>query len=266
MKSKKIKLGSAGSEGANVKSARTQGSALENTRPQKSKPEPSKPANTRLANTLGYTFQDETFLSRALSHRSVGSVNNERLEFLGDSLLNFIIAKALFEQFEGAAEGDLSRLRATLVQGQTLAELAREFGLGEHLVLGGGELKSGGHRRASILADTVEALIGGIYLDSGDFTTCEAIVLSWFETRLNAISLENTDKDPKTRLQEFLQEHKRELPEYAVIETRGEAHAKEFVVECRLGWCKQTTVASSSSKRAAEKLAAEEMLATLNLI
>lgn len=220
--------------------------------------------NNQLITRLGYDFKDSSLLKRALSHRSVGKDNNERLEFLGDSLLNFIIADALCNKFPNSREGDLSRLRATLVQGKTLAELGREFLLGDNLILGEGEMKSGGFRRDSILADAVEAIIGAIYSDS-DFIKCQEIVLSWFESRLNNITLENTDKDPKTRLQEHLQENRKPLPTYTVIETRGEAHAKEFVIECRLASVAKAFVAVSSSKRAAEKLAAEKMLNYLNL-
>jgi len=216
-----------------------------------------------LFNKLGYQFKRSDFVKRALSHRSVGADNNERFEFLGDSLLNFIIAEGLYGKFPRAREGDLSRLRANLVQGHTLAALAKEFDLGEHLILGEGEMKSGGFRRASILADTVEALIGAIYLDS-DFTTCQQIVLSWFDERLNAISLENTEKDPKTKLQEFLQERKKSLPVYKVVHISGEDHAKEFVVECRLDFADKVSSASSTNKRSAEKLAAEKMLQLLD--
>lgn len=218
--------------------------------------------NQSLARKLGYTFTNAGLLNTALSHRSVGAENNERLEFLGDSLLNFIIADALCEKFPSAREGDLSRLRATLVQGKTLAQIAREFEIGEYLNLGSGELKSGGFRRASILADAVEAIIGAIYTDS-DFATCKTHVLSWFASRLDDISVENTDKDPKTLLQEYLQERKKSLPKYVVVETRGDAHAKEFVVECRLTWHNEVTKAASSNKRGAEKLAAELMYAAL---
>lgn len=218
--------------------------------------------NSVLIAKLGYEFKDLKLLDKALSHRSVGPNNNERLEFLGDSLLNFFIADALYAKFPDVREGDLSRLRATLVKGTTLTEIAREFELGEYLILGEGELKSGGFRRASILADAVEALIGAIYTESG-FEQCRIIVLSWFAGRLEKITIENTDKDPKTRLQEYLQERKKNLPTYEVVETRGQAHAKEFVVACRLDFIDQNCIASSSSKRGAEKIAAEKMLEVL---
>lgn len=218
--------------------------------------------NSRLYKALSYTFSDEQLICKALRHRSLGKDNNERLEFLGDSLLNFIVAEALFQKFPDAREGDLSRLRATLVQGDTLAELAREFELGNHLFLGEGELKSGGFRRDSILADALEAVLGGVYLDS-DFETCRRVVLTWFETRLNEITLENTDKDPKTRLQEYLQERKIPLPSYDAVETHGDAHAREFVVECRLGSLGRACQGKGSSKRVAAKIAAEKMLSLL---
>ncbi len=217
----------------------------------------------KLTSLLGYQFSDDSLLIKALSHRSVGRDNNERLEFLGDSLLNFFIGDALYRKFPSVREGDLSRLRATLVRGDTLAEIAREFDLGEYLILGEGELKSGGYRRASILADAIEALIGAIYSDS-DIETCRNIVLRWFSSRLDEITIENTDKDPKTRLQEYLQERKKTLPIYDVVETRGEAHAKEFVVACRLDFVGEACFASGSSKRAAEKIAAEKMLDVLD--
>lgn len=217
----------------------------------------------KLDKVLGYSFKNESLLTQALSHRSVGSQNNERLEFLGDSLLNFIIAEALFGKFPDAKEGDLSRLRASLVKGVTLAELAREMNLGEHVVLGGGELKSGGHRRASILADTVEAIIGAIYIDSRSFETCRSMVLKWFDDRLDQVTMDNVEKDPKTELQEYLQERKKGLPLYRVVDTQGEAHAKIFVVECVLRSLSLSTTAKASSKRTAEKLAAKEMLQQL---
>lgn len=218
--------------------------------------------NNHLQRKIGYQFTQIDLLSTALSHRSVGKDNNERLEFLGDSLLNCVIADALFHKFPSAREGDLSRLRASLVKGETLAEISREFDLGDDLLLGEGELKSGGFRRASILADALEAIIGAIYIDS-DMATCRDRILAWFDSRLEAISLANTDKDPKTRLQEFLQENKKSLPKYRVSETRGEAHAMEFVIECRVDGIDSICVGVSSSKRAAEKLAAEKMLSML---
>ncbi len=219
--------------------------------------------NTRLQARLGYTFTDEGLLKRALSHRSVGKENNERLEFLGDSLLSVVISECLFRKFPDAREGDLSRLRASLVKGETLADIAREMDLGEYLLLGEGELKSGGFRRSSILADAVEAIIGAVYLDS-DIECCRERVLSWFESRLSQISIDNTDKDPKTRLQEFLQKSRRSLPSYDVVEMSGEAHAQSFTIECSLKDEKISCQAGASSKRAAEKAAARKVLSILS--
>ena len=165
----------------------------------------------RLQRKLGYTFHHQELLQQALTHRSASSKHNERLEFLGDSILSFVIANALYHRFPRVDEGDMSRMRATLVRGNTLAEIAREFELGECLRLGPGELKSGGFRRESILADTVEALIGGVFLDS-DIQNVERLILSWYQTRLDEISPGDKQKDPKTRLQEYLQGRHLPLP------------------------------------------------------
>ena len=219
----------------------------------------------RLQARLGYEFRDPAQLDLALTHRSHGARNNERLEFLGDSILNFIIGEALYQQFPEAREGQLSRLRSQMVKGETLAELAREFELGECLRLGEGEMKSGGHRRESILADTVEALIGAIYLESG-FQVCAERVNAWYQSRLQALSLAQPAKDAKTRLQEFLQAHKLPLPEYDVVEVEGEAHAHQFTIECRVTPIKETVRTQASSRRVAEKQAAAEMLEKLQKI
>ncbi|WP_045860498.1 ribonuclease III [Teredinibacter purpureus] len=224
----------------------------------------SKLNSARIESALGYQFQDPTLLYRALSHRSVGPKNNERLEFLGDSLLNFFIAEALFHKFPTAREGDLSRLRASLVKGETLAEIARDFQLGDYLQLGEGELKSGGFRRASILADAVEALLGAIYIESG-METCKTAVLRWFDTRLDLTSPAETAKDAKTRLQEYMQEHKKPLPRYEVVRCFGHSHSPEFEVSCDVGGAQKTTIAIAGSKRVAEKKAAEQMLLALGV-
>ncbi|WP_420820183.1 ribonuclease III [Salinicola halophilus] len=212
---------------------------------------------------IGYEFRDRTRLELALTHRSVGGGNNERLEFLGDSIVNFVIGEALFERFPAAREGQLSRLRAGLVKGQTLAVVAREFDLGECLRLGSGEMKSGGHRRDSILADALEAVIGAIYLDAG-MDVARSRVLAWFETRLEAIDLHNTQKDPKTRLQEFLQSRQQALPRYEVTLVEGEAHAQTFSVECHVAMLgDEPTLGEGTSRRLAEQQAAEVALAQL---
>lgn len=207
---------------------------------------------------LGYCFRDPALLETALTHRSsAGQPNNERLEFIGDALLNCVIALTLYERYPQASEGDLSRLRATLVKGDTLAGIAGELELGRHLHLGGGELKSGGYRRHSILADALEAVFGAIYLDS-DFATCRRLILELYEPRLVALPPVSELKDPKTRLQEYLQAQQRPLPVYNVLEVRGEAHARCFTIECTVE--DLITVAEGSSRRKAEQTAAHEML------
>ncbi len=218
----------------------------------------------RLQRRLGYEFKEQKLLELALTHRSYGANNNERLEFLGDSILNFVIGDALFRRFPDAREGQLSRIRALLVKGETLAEMAREFLLGECLILGEGEMKSGGHQRDSILADSVEALIGAIFTET-DFETCRRQVLNWYEKRLSLLSPDTTDKDPKSRLQEYLQAQHKPLPEYEVVETLGEAHAQLFTIECRVVVLAQAVRAQASNRREAEKLAAVEVLRLLNI-
>ncbi len=219
----------------------------------------------RLERKLGYEFSNKGQLTLALTHRSCGSRNNERLEFLGDSIVNFVIAEALYERFPDAREGQLSRLRARMVRGATLAELGREFELGDFLRLGSGELKSGGYRRESILADAVEAIIGAIYLDAG-MDTCRARVRGWFEGRLAALSTtDQQNKDPKTRLQEFLQARQKALPQYKVTNITGEAHDQVFTVICELDCLDNVTVGEGSSRRGAEQQAARKALSMLDM-
>ena len=216
----------------------------------------------RLQRKLGYTFNHQELLQQALTHRSASSKHNERLEFLGDSILSYVIANALYHRFPRVDEGDMSRMRATLVRGNTLAELAREFELGECLRLGPGELKSGGFRRESILADTVEALIGGVFLDS-DIQTVEKLILNWYQTRLDEISPGDKQKDPKTRLQEHLQGRRRSLATYAVTDVKGEAHNQQFTVECVIDDISAAFIGVGSSRRKAEQAAAEKALEQL---
>lgn len=218
----------------------------------------------RLQRQLGYKFTDQSLLTLALSHRSVGATNNERLEFLGDSILNVTIARALFDQFPTAREGQLSRLRSQMVKGDTLAEIAKEFELGPCLQLGEGEMKSGGHRRSSILADAVEAIIGAIYVEAG-FEVCRECVLRWYQPRLEKLSLSNPAKDAKTRLQEYMQSKKAPLPEYNVLNVNGEAHAQTFTVECQVTLLKKPEVATATSRRAAEKQSAAKVLVSLGV-
>ncbi|GAA05089.1 ribonuclease III [Photobacterium leiognathi] len=213
------------------------------------------PAN-RLQRKLGYQFNNSELMTLALTHRSANGNHNERLEFLGDSILSFVVADDLYHRFPSVDEGDMSRMRATLVRGKTLAELGREFELGDHLLLGPGELKSGGFRRDSILADCVEAIIGAIYLDS-DIEKVREIVLTWYKTRLETIEPGINQKDPKTRLQECLQGRRLPLPAYTVIKVQGEAHNQEFTVQCDVTGLDKPVIGKGGSRRKAEQAAAE---------
>lgn len=218
----------------------------------------------KLQRKLDYTFIQIELLTQALTHRSASSKHNERLEFLGDSILSYVIANALYHRFPCVNEGDMSRMRATLVRGNTLAEMAREFDLGDYLYLGPGELKSGGFRRESILADTVEALIGGIFLDS-NIETIEKLILVWYQTRLENISPGNNQKDSKTRLQEYLQSHHLPLPLYVVKQVCGEAHDQEFTIYCQVSGMNQDIIGTGSSRRKAEQSAAQQALIVLGI-
>lgn len=213
---------------------------------------------------IGYTFTDENLLVQALTHRSCGASNNERLEFLGDSILNFCITQKLYEQFPNAKEGELSRLRASLVKGETLAEIAKQWALGESLLLGEGELKSGGYRRPSILADAVEAILGAIYVEAG-FDQAFERVGSWYHLRLNNLTLEAEFKDPKTRLQEWLQARRLPLPVYTVEELNAPGKELIFKVQCKIKPVSTPTSAQRPNRKQAEKAAAELMLAQLNV-
>ncbi len=216
-----------------------------------------------LLSKLGYEYQNDELVALALSHRSVGANNNERLEFLGDSILNYIIAEALFHQFPRAKEGQLSQMRAQLVKGATLAEIAREFNLGDHVRLGPGEMKSGGHRRESILADVVEALIGAMYIDGGMDITREC-VLSWYTDRLEKISPQDkANKDAKSQLQEYLQSIKLPLPTYHLINTTGSDHQQYFEVECEVANSNERFLGAGSNRRSAEQAAAKAALDAL---
>ncbi len=220
--------------------------------------------SARLQRRLGHCFADPALLDLALTHRSVGGRNYERLEFLGDSIVNHIIAEALYHRLPDAREGELSRTRASLVRGETLAEVARELHLGEHLILGSGERKSGGKRRSSILADALESVAGAILLDA-DVATCRRCVLDWFASRLEGLSLGDAGKDAKTRLQEFLQGRKRPLPEYELLDVQGEDHDQQFRVACRLAKPTLVVEGSGSSRRKAEQAAARSALDRLGM-
>lgn len=208
-----------------------------------------------LETKIGYSFRDGTLLEQALTHRSFGSLNNERLEFLGDSILNFVIAAAVYERFPKAAEGDLSRLRARLVKQSTLADVARGIELGGHLVMGSGELKSGGFKRDSILSDALEAIIGAVYLDS-QFSEAADCVSRLFKDYLANLSESDLEKDAKSRLQELLQSFGEPVPEYILVGTRGKSPNQEFEIECRSTRFKKPIRATGSSRRKAEQAAA----------
>jgi ribonuclease-3 len=215
---------------------------------------------------LGYEFRDPEWLALALTHRSVsGSRNNERLEFLGDAILNFVIADFLFRQFPAEKEGRLSRLRASLVKQEALAVLARDLKLGDHLKLGPGELKSGGFRRESILADTVEAILGAIYRDCGDMRRCGELVLAWYGDRLDQVGQDAVIKDSKSRLQEFLQGRRFPLPVYTVVDIQGEAHNQFFHVTCQVPGLEAPTTGRGPSRRHAEQEAAAVALRQLGI-
>ena len=215
-----------------------------------------------LSKRLAYSFINATLLTQALTHRSFSAQNNERLEFLGDGALNFMIAHQLYQRFPNIAEGDLSRLRAQLVKESTLCEIAISLDLGNALKLGEGELKSAGWRRPSILADAVEALIGAIYLDGG-FAAAETLVAHLFANKLDTIDPKVIDKDPKSLLQELLQGKKIAVPEYTVTNLEGEAHAQVFIVECWIEKLNIRTVGEGSSRRIAEQQAAQLALEKL---
>jgi len=222
------------------------------------------PALDGLAKALGYRFADPRLLEAAVTHRSAGSHNNERLEFLGDAVLGHVVAEWLYKAFPAATEGQLSRLRATLVKRETLADIARGLTLGDYLRLGSGELKSGGFRRDSILADALEAILGGILLDGG-FTSCHDCIHRLFAPRFESLSPVDELKDPKTRLQEYLQSHKLALPIYAMKTVSGKAHHQRFEVECRVEGLDKAVTGNGSSRRKAKQEAADNMLEQLGV-
>lgn len=213
-----------------------------------------------LAKKLGYQFADLNLLQQALTHRSAGSRNNERLEFLGDAMLGFVIAAELYARHPQAREGELSRMRSSLVRRDTLAELAQELQISRYLRLGPGERKSGGHQRDSIIANALEAVFGAIYLDGG-FASCRQCILSLYAEMLGEVPHPDTLKDPKTRLQEYLQACQLALPEYTVLEVTGNAHDQTFRVHCTVNAEeKLVTEGKAGSRRHAEQEAAMKML------
>ena len=211
---------------------------------------------------VDYRFSNPDLLNEALTHRSIGAVNYERLEFLGDSVLSLVVSSRLYEKKPECSEGDLSRMRARLVRGTSLSRVAASINLGQHLLLGEGERKSGGFRRASILADAYEAVLGAIYLDGG-FDACQNEILRLFDPLIDSLPGIEELKDPKTRLQEWLQARGRSLPEYRLLREEGADHAKKFHVECELPDDHQSVEASGSSRRKAEQATAGMMLEQL---
>jgi len=212
-----------------------------------------------LSSLLGYRFNDSRLLKVALTHRSSNDEDNERMEFLGDAIVNFVIAEALFNQFPRAQEGDLSRWRASLVNRDALGDVARQFQLGRFLFLGLGELKSGGGERTSILSCTMEAIIGAIYLDGG-FAVTRDCIMRWYQPLLENLTPAATHKDPKTQLQEYLQGKRMSLPVYTVEAIEGEAHKQIFVVSCFIEGISKKARGKGSSRRRAEQESAEAML------
>lgn len=218
-----------------------------------------------LQERIGYRFSDTALLTQALTHRSHGQPNNERLEFLGDSVLNCAIATVLFERFPTVDEGDLSRVRAYLVKQQALHKIAQRLALGENLVLGAGESRSGGTRRPSILADALEALIGAVYLDAG-FEAARSLIDRLYEPDLADADPRTLGKDAKTLLQEQLQHNRLSLPVYSVVATHGAAHNQEFEVECVIGRLDISVLGRGGSRRAAEQSAAQAALDALGQV
>lgn len=221
----------------------------------------------QLVKDLGYTFNDGSWLELALTHRSIGSKNNERLEFLGDAILNFIVAQELYTRFNVASEGQLTRMRAHFICEDMLTKIAKACHIGKYIILGAGEQRSGGHQRASILADALEAIIGAIYLDAdSDLRVVQKVVLGWYGDKFDAFNdkkLQNY-KDPKTVLQELLQSKKLQLPEYHIIKVEGERHDQTFYVECKVVLLPGAVQGVGSSRRKAEQMAAEQVLELLN--
>jgi len=212
-----------------------------------------------LCKKLGLTFNDRQWFVLALTHRSIGAKNNERLEFLGDSILGFVIAEALFNKFPKASEGELSRLRANLVNQDSLAALARKHNFGDYLILGSGELKSGGFRRASILSDALEAIMGAIIKDQG-IDAAKAWIIELFTERLAGLNLDNWQKDPKTRLQEYMQSKQYDVPVYTLISESGLPHEKTFKVDCSIELWDKKIIGTGISRKKAEQQSAEFML------
>ena len=226
---------------------------------QMTQPDTGKDLLLHIKDVMGHGFTDAGLLSRALTHRSFSRTHNERLEFLGDALLGMFIADELFIKFPEAAESDLTRMRSSLVKKETLAQLAKQLELGDHIRFSVGEHKSGGGRKESLLANALEAVIGAIYLDS-DLGACRQSILKLYTPLLDAMSVENIQKDPKSKLQEYMQANKKALPAYHVIAEEGGAHGVLFTIECRIEGLTEPVVAKGRSKRNAEQSAARTAL------
>ncbi|NJN05848.1 MAG: ribonuclease III [Rhodobacteraceae bacterium] len=215
-----------------------------------------------LKKSLQYEFHDSDLLRLALTHRSATGSNNERLEYLGDAVLDTVVSEIIYRQRPDADEGTLSRLRSYLVKDSALAELAGELGIGRYIVLGSGEKKTGGHRRESILADAVEALFGAVYLDSG-FDAARDLICRAYGDRFRQLPDSSDLRDPKTALQEYLQARQMALPDYRMEKVSGKAHQQTFEMSCSIPGVTHRTIGSGGSRRDAEQLAAERMLAKL---
>lgn len=219
-------------------------------------------AESWLEKTLRFRFQNAELFEQALTHRSATQHNNERLEYLGDAVLEFVVSEAVYRARPDAPEGDLTKLRASLVKEETLAEIALELGLGEHLILGSGERKTGGHRRESILADTLEAIFGAVFLDSG-IDAAKALIERVYESRYRELPDVQDLRDPKTRLQEWLQARGMSLPLYELAEVSGKGHKQRFVVTCTIVESSSVTDGESTTRRKAEQKAARKMIERL---
>jgi len=217
---------------------------------------------TQLQRRLGYVFDDPALLSLALSHRSFAGANNERMEFLGDAILGLVVTDYLYQQFPDAREGELSRMRSHIVRGESLAEVAKQLELGSDILLGPGEMKSGGHRRDSILGDTVEALLGAVYLDKG-IDAARDRIYDWFKSLFDSCLEVKPLKDSKTTLQEWLQQRGKSLPDYKLVDTGGEAHSRLFTVSCKIDAVGEEMTAIATSRRRAEQMVAEQLLTEL---
>jgi len=214
---------------------------------------------------IGYCFKDKSLLDLALTHCSFGNPHNERLEFLGDAILNLVITKALYKTYPHKTEGDLSYVRASLVNRAALVDVAQILQLGSYIKLGAGEIKNGGPTKSSIMANTLEAIIGAIALDS-DEAQCMAVVLCWYQPKLVTLGDMTTIKDAKTQLQEYMQARHLDRPQYHLKAVRGRSHAQTFIVECSIGAMHQPIEATGSSRKAAEQLAAEQWLKQLQVL